>query len=217
MKRKMMFLSILPFCLALLLALSSCVDDQGKETPAPSDDPSSVEIDDQDIEGGADGEYNSDIVVTPKDPDMDIVVTPKDPNTNITILPGDEAPAPSETATPTPTATPSPPPTPKPTQKPAPVSTPKPTPTPAPTSTPTPTSIPTPSAAPTSTLDIDTAVDVDVDIEADVKGSADISLEDRIGNSSDTDMQAPGDSVQIGDIEVTPKNPGEDVVVTPKE
>ncbi len=215
MKRKMMFLSILPFCLALLLALSSCVDDQGKETPAPSDDPPSVEIDDQDIEGGADGEYNSDIVVTPKDPDMDIVVTPKDPTTNITILPGDETPAPSETATPTPTATPSS--TPTPTQKSSPGSTSKPSPTPAPTSTPTPTSIPTPSATPTSTPDIDTAVDTDVDIEADAKGSADISLEDLFGNSSDTDMQAPGDSVQIGDIEVTSKNPGEDVVVTPKE
>ncbi len=209
MKRKMMFLSILPFCLALLLALSSCVNDQGKETPAPSDDPPSVEFDGQDIEGGADGEYNSDIVVTPKDPDMDLVVTPKDPNTNVTILPGDEAPAPSETATPTPTATPSSTPTPKPTQKSSPVSTPKPT--------PTPTSIPTPSAAPTSTPDIDTAVDTDVDIEADAKGSTDISLEDLFGNSSDTDMQAPGDFVQTGDIEVTPKNPDEDIVVTPKE
>ncbi len=85
------------------------------------------------------------------------------------------------------------------------------------TSTPTPTSIPTPSAAPTSTPDIDTAVDTDVDIEADAKGSADISLEDLIGNSSDSDMQAPGDSVQTGDIEVTPKSPDEDIVVTPKE
>ncbi len=208
MKRKMMFLSILPFCLALLLALSSCVDDQSKETPTPSDDPPSVEIDDQDIEGGADGEYNSDIVVTPKDPDMDIVVTPKDPNTNITILPGDETPAPSETATPTPTATPSSTLTPKPTQKPV---------TPKPTPTPTPTSIPTPSAPPTSTPDIDTSVDVDVDIDAEAKGSADISLEDLINGSSDIDMQAPGDSVQIGDIEVTPKSPDEDIVVTPKE
>ncbi len=62
----------------------------------------------------------------------------------------------------------------------------------------------------------DTAVDADVGIETNAKGSTDISLEDLIGNSTDTDMQAPGDSVQIGDIEVTPKNPGEDVVVTPR-
>lgn len=90
MKKKMLVtLSCLLFCYSLILILSACTDDRSKEPPT-SPTPPSVEIDDQDIESGADGEYNSDIVVTPKDPDMDIVVTPKDPDTNITINDGDE-------------------------------------------------------------------------------------------------------------------------------
>ncbi len=79
----------------------------------------------------------------------------------------------------------------------------------------TPTSTPTPSTAPASTPDIDTSADVD--IEADATERTDIFLGgDLIDGSPDGDVQGPdesvriseGNSVQIGDIAVAPKDPG---------
>lgn len=209
-KRIVVGLFSLLLCCGLLLTLAACVGQSPKETPAPSDDPPSVEIDGVDVDDVSDGDYSGDIVVTPKDPDMNVVISPKDPNTNMTILPGNgtHTSTPAETASPTPTVKP----------------TPAPSPTPKSTSTPAPTATPAPATVPTTPPNIDTS-DTDVDIEADAKGSADFSLEDLIGGSSNADTQDTSDSVWIGDGEsaqiddvvVTSKGSGEDVVVTSRE